>query len=247
MANFGVDLRNAQSAARTGFVLLHGAGLGSWIWDRVIPKLHEPSLALNLPTASADSRPGIQDCVAAILQEMKKAGFDRVVLVGHSVSSMLALKIATDFPRQVSSIVLVAGGVPESGKAYVDTLPRMQRMMTRALYKFRPRGSKPPKGVIRKSLCNDLRQADCDRVIREMIPENPSLFLDRVRWTQPPCGIYVKLLNDRALAPRQQEMMAHRLKNVRIERISSGHLPMLSHPDELAAILNRVVDPIRNE
>jgi pimeloyl-ACP methyl ester carboxylesterase len=32
-------------------VLLHGAGAGAWIWQRVIDRLREPGVALDVPQA----------------------------------------------------------------------------------------------------------------------------------------------------------------------------------------------------
>jgi hypothetical protein len=38
--------------------------------------------------------------------------------------------------------------------------------------------------------------------------------------------------------------MIARLHPTRVEKIDAGHLPMLGHPDQLATILNSVIEPI---
>ncbi len=38
-----------KSQKDIGFVLLHGAGLGAWVWEELISNLKYPCLAIDLP------------------------------------------------------------------------------------------------------------------------------------------------------------------------------------------------------
>ncbi len=38
-----------KAEEQVGIILLHGAGLGSWIWEKVIPELKSKSIAIDLP------------------------------------------------------------------------------------------------------------------------------------------------------------------------------------------------------
>ena len=40
------------------FLLMHGAGLGSWIWDGFIPELNAPAEAIDLPGRGDGRNPG---------------------------------------------------------------------------------------------------------------------------------------------------------------------------------------------
>jgi pimeloyl-ACP methyl ester carboxylesterase len=53
---------------------------------------------------------------------------------------------------------------------------------------------------------------------------------------------YVKLGSDHAFSPALQNEMIARLHNPRVEHIDAGHLPMLGHPDQLAAVCNAAVE-----
>ena len=61
------------------FVLVHGAGFGANCWDRLLPHLDRPAIAVDLP--GRGSRAGIDlasvrldDCARAILDDVAAAG-----------------------------------------------------------------------------------------------------------------------------------------------------------------------------
>jgi len=235
---------------RPGIILLHGAGLGSHIWEKVIPMLNLPSLAIDLPGRGGEpastSAMRIQDLAAFAVQKINKSAFDRVILAAHSVSGGLALKIASLMPGKVISIVFIASGIPESGHSYIDSLPFISRTMIRVLSWLKPNGMKAPESVIRTALCNDLDQADADKIVAKMVPEHPSLFIDEVEWSQPARSVYVLLSQDKSdVSPQLQGELASRLQNKRLVTIQSGHLAMLSHPSEIAEILNFEANSVR--
>jgi hypothetical protein len=53
---------------------------------------------------------------------------------------------------------------------------------------------------------------------------------------------YVKLLSDHAFSPALQDEMVTHLHDPWIEHIDAGHLPMLGHPEQLAAVFNAAVE-----
>jgi len=215
------------------YVLLHGAGLGSWIWEAVLPHLDRPALAIDLPHL------GVEASVEHVLRKIEATVADGVVIVGHSVSGGLAMAVAERLGDRVEGVVMVGAIVPESGQAYVDTLPWSSRTLLRLLYLFKPEGTKPPAGVLAKALCNDLDAATTRAVVARSGIAAPGLFLDPVRWTPPRVHpVYVKLTDDQSdVTPALQERVAARL-NARVVELDSGHLPMMSQPMSLAAALN---------
>jgi hypothetical protein len=70
------------------FCLVHGAFLGAWCWDLLIPELeargHE-AVAMDLPLEDPDA--GAVRYAEEVLQALQGAG-DDVVLVGHSMSGL---------------------------------------------------------------------------------------------------------------------------------------------------------------
>ncbi len=58
--------------------------------------------------------------------------------------------------------------------------------------------------------------------------------------------MYICLTEDREFGVPLQRRMASNLGAEDVPEIASGHLPMLSEPDELARLLNKFVAEVRN-
>lgn len=226
-----------------GVVLFHGAGLGSWIWQRVGASMQGPTLAIDLPGRAGTERGthvGLEQCVEHVLSQIAAFECDRLVLVGHSVSGGLVMRVAERLGDRIASVVMVGAVVPKSGSAYVSELPWLSRTMLKVLYTVKPQGMAVPDGVLAKALCNDLDQNTKQHVLNNTVVALPRLFLDPVSWSLPanvPCT-YVCLTNDSSdVTPAMQQQMAVRL-GARVVELHSGHLPMLSQPEALADILD---------
>lgn len=216
-------------------LLLHGAGLGAWIWDRVLPHLLLPARALDLP-GRGDGTPLDDVTIEQSAERVLERLGDDTAIVGHSFGAMIALAAAA---RKKASVIAVGGMVPESGKSFVSILPFPQRLFLPVMLRRAHDGIALPAGLVRKQYCNDLDHATTELVLRRMSREAPRLYLDPVHWS-PHAPAYVKLLRDEALKPKQQDRMIERMHATRVETLRSGHLPMLGQPQETAAVLNRL-------
>src|SRR5687768_13933056 len=179
-------------------VLLHGAGLGSWIWDRVLPHLTRPAVA---PPRDERAQT-LDDVVTSVAGHLT----DDTILVGHSISAMVAMIVAARNREKIAGIVSVGGVVPESGKPFLSLNPLPQRLLLRFLMR-KPRISLPKSGI-RKQYCNDLDDETTRLVLDRMTPELSRLYLDPAAWSGAPASIprlYVKLLDDRSVKPSMQD------------------------------------------
>src|SRR5215510_12628484 len=99
-----------------GFVLLHGAMLGRWIWQRVEPRLEAPVLALDFPgrgSNPADVRAvTLGDVVATVVADVEEWPTDRVVLVAHSLGGIVVPGVLSLIPRRIAHVVFVSAAVP---------------------------------------------------------------------------------------------------------------------------------------
>ena len=221
------------------FLLLHGAGLGAWIWDRVIPRLASPAVALDLPGRRKPAHVTLHDCVDHVRDQIVRAG--RAIVVGHSIGAQVAMAAAARAADHVAGIALVGGMVPESGKPFLSLMPPPQRLFMGLLLRRAKNGIALPPSLVRKSYCNDLDDATTELVLRNLTPEVTRLYLDPVDWSALPARVpraYVKLLDDRSVKVAQQERIATRVGAAKTIELRSGHLPMLGRPEELAAALN---------
>jgi len=109
-------MSSARSASPT-IVFLHGSGDSAQVWDAVIACLPQyTALALDLPGHGALlDRPGpammsVEDYARAVRAELTRRTLSHVCLVGHSLGSAIALRMAVDYPALVSRLVLVGAG-----------------------------------------------------------------------------------------------------------------------------------------
>jgi pimeloyl-ACP methyl ester carboxylesterase len=233
-----------------GVVLVHGGYHGSWCWDSVVPRLHAPTLAVDLP--GRGSRPMDLDEVTievsadSVLADIDAAGFDRVVLVGHSLAGVTLPVVADKLGDRVVRLVFVSCLVVPDGESVLTMNPAEQRRA------FDQRLRSGPGEVTtlsadhhRALLGNDLDDQQCSYVLDRVGPDSMRFFTDTVTWSAETRGIpstYVRLLQDRAVALAVQDEMIRRLgPGVTVHDIDAGHEVMITRPDDLAAIVNRIV------
>jgi pimeloyl-ACP methyl ester carboxylesterase len=218
-------------------MLLHGAGTGAWIWERVQQVLVTPSLALAVPGRVAGATP--ESCADAIVSEWERRGGGEVVAVLHSLAGVLGPALARRLGSRLRRCIFVAAVIPPSGGSLLDTLSLRHRLILRALFTVHRRGLKPPPGMIVTSMCNDLDAATAKAVVERYAAERPGLYFSRVGSLPSNLrSTYVKLLDDRSLPVSQQEAMISRLPSSDVRELRSGHLPMLSTPTALARLLD---------
>jgi pimeloyl-ACP methyl ester carboxylesterase len=225
-----------------GLVLIHGAGLGAWIWDDVVARLDYPALAVDLPGRGQNERVSTQDLpletyVDSVVADVVRFKPPHVVIVGHSLGGLIGLEAAHGLGSRVAGLVAVAAAIPELGDPFLSTLPFPKRLLLRALLPIA--GAKPPERAIRKSLCNDLDEKTASRVVRRFVPESSKLFTTQTLSLPPPANsMYVFLDRDKEYGRDLQERMARNLGARRVAHVAGGHLAMLSQPEAVAKTLN---------
>jgi pimeloyl-ACP methyl ester carboxylesterase len=235
-----------EGDAEVGLVLLHGSELGSWIWDRVVGVVGRRALAVDLPgrdgAPEARRRLRLADAVDSVAEDIATLDGRPVVLVAHSFSGVLVPGLIDQVGSQVRAVVWLAATVPEVGKSWVDLLPTPQRQILRVLYRLRPAGMLSPRKESLALLCNDLDDATAATVVDRRVPEAPGFLLDRVRSPVPDAlpSHYVHLLDDLAQSEAARTAAIARLSAPRVHELPGGHLPMLSRPHELAALLDQI-------
>jgi pimeloyl-ACP methyl ester carboxylesterase len=246
----GAQSRQKPSAGSAGYVLLHGAMLGGWIWEAVTPLLSAPALAVDLPRPGAGpadraAGPTLQEAIDTVAADAEVGAFvpEQVVLVAHSLSGILVPGLQSRLGPRIAHVVFVGAAVPVPGVSYLGTLSLPERLFLRVLLQIQRRGLLAPAWAARRTLCNDLDEATTRRLIARLTREPRRFYTDPVPGALSPdipC-LYVKLLRDRAVSPSTQDEAIRRLPGARIRTVDSGHLPMLGRPEELAALLNAVL------
>jgi pimeloyl-ACP methyl ester carboxylesterase len=117
-------------------VLVHGGAHGAWCWKPTVPYLDTDVLTIDLPPKSVRGGPErfesppelpdlrLADFVDSALRDVDAAGFERFVLVGHSMGGLTISEVARREPARVEHLVYVSCIVPPKGASAMDALPQ---------------------------------------------------------------------------------------------------------------------------
>lgn len=229
--------KNTQS--KIGFVLLHGAGYGSWIWEKVIADLDFPALAIDFPGRANKKVTDIKNVTLAEYIYSAKHDIDafkpeQLIIVGHSFSGAVALALASQLPDRVKSIVSVSAAAPQSGKTYLSLLPFPQNIIVSIILKVT--SGKPPESAIRTE-AKGVDEKTMQRVLKNYAAESPHIWTDSVSWDVSK-QVSRYYLRDESDFPHDKSI--ENLKPKDVFSLKTGHLAMLSQPKEVAAILNTI-------
>ncbi|HME75870.1 MAG TPA: alpha/beta fold hydrolase [Mycobacterium sp.] len=232
--------------------MIHGGLHTSWCWHRVAPLLTCPSIAVDLtgrgkrPACPASVR--VSDFIGAAVDDLVNAGYEKTVVVAHSLGGITALGMCAAVPDRVAHVVFLSAVTPRPGSRPVDDLPVALRWFAKGSMKrqlSKPDGAFTlPKFVSRHMFCSDLSAADTDAVLHNLVPETPSISLDCIEGATCPASIgrtYVRLARDRALWPGMQRRMIANIAPVEVVTIDAGHEVMISRPEACAGVINSVV------
>jgi pimeloyl-ACP methyl ester carboxylesterase len=113
------------------FVLVHGAWLGGWCWQRVASQLRAQGHTVFSPslTGLGDRDHLLNDSVDLNTHIADIAGIIRsydltdVVLCGHSYGGLVITGVADCLPGSIKAMVYLDALVPEDGQSMFDTIP----------------------------------------------------------------------------------------------------------------------------
>lgn len=242
-------MANSETTTRgdRGVVSIHGAGLGTWIWEEVTPHLDIQHRAVSFPGRESERNSteglGLDDYADHVRGQIDEWSVENIVLVGHSIGGVVGLTVARELSERVGGFVGLSAAIPSSGGSFLSCYPLHKRLFQSET--MRLMGTKPPDGMIRDSLCHGVSDAQADRVVKEFTPESRRLYTDSCNASVPNIRtLYIKPTEDKVLSSSLQEAMAENLDADDVVTIDSGHLPMLSHPEAVADAVNEFIDRI---
>ena len=231
----------------TPIVLVHGGGFDARCWDPVLPYLTSPCVAVDLPGRGAHPAPlesvTFEMCGISVRDDVGAAGFDEVVLVGHSLAGCSMPAMIGVLGDRVRHAVFVGCTVPEAGSSAFETLdPEVQALALAHGGADEPRTMDAE--MARVVLGTDLDDVQMAWCLERLVAEAPRLTTDPVDLAPLRSGVsttWIRTVHDIVVPPDKQLRFARNVgPECRVVDFPSGHMCMVSQPAALASILNGI-------
>ena len=232
------------------FILVHGAFVGSWIWEPLAERLEEIGHrveAPDLPGSGDDPTPVEEVTLGAYTQricDLIDEGREPSILVANSMGGMVISQAAARRPDRIKRLVYVAAFLPGDGQSLSDltSLPEGAGDLVQSTIVV---SGDPPVGTIPESTCQASNHDVSPEVMnwavghtgsQAIAPLAQPVTLNREFESLP--LTYVICSRDRIVPPGLQRRMVHDREVTDVVELDAGHHPQLSRIDELARVLH---------
>jgi pimeloyl-ACP methyl ester carboxylesterase len=214
-------------------VLVHGAFADGSSWSKVIPLLQARGLHV---TAVGNPLTSFEDDVNATKRALSTQD-GPAVLVGHSYGGVVITEAGND--PKVASLVYVAAFTPDAGQTIDDLAKGYPKPLYADELQTLADGFLllSPKGI-NQDFAQDLPRSERALVLAVQTQTSGSVFGAKpsaAAWKMKPSW-FIVTSKDRMIWPDQQRAMAKQIK-AKTTVIASSHVPMLSHPREVARVI----------
>lgn len=224
----------AAAPAVRNIVLVHGAFADGSSWNLVITRLQAMGYHV---TAVQNPLTSLADDVAATERVLRRQT-GNVLLVGHSWAGAVITQAGN--AANVKGLVYLSALVPDNGESVADLLQRLDAPMS---------GLAPDaQGLIwlddpqqfRQVMAADVPMKQVRALASVQQPIAAACFAGKVQhaaWHDKPSW-YLQTQDDHALRPAVQRAIAQQI-GANVTSIRSSHLSMLSHPDDVARLIDQ--------
>lgn len=222
----------AVAAPIDNVVLVHGAYADGSSWSEVIERLQKAGLHVtsvqNPLTSLADDAAATQRAIA--LQD------GPTILVGHSWAGTVISQAGND--PKVAGLVYVAARAPDAGEDYGALSARFPTPPASAGLVKAGGFAQLSEPAFLHDFAGDIDPVKARVLYAEQGRISDALFASRTTeaaWRHKPTW-YAVSTNDRTTSPELERFLAKRMNAHTIE-LASGHLSLLSHPDEITRLI----------
>ncbi|GAA4555483.1 alpha/beta fold hydrolase [Planotetraspora kaengkrachanensis] len=231
------------------YVLIHGAWLGGWSWDRVRPALEGAGHRVFAPTLAgmAERRHlavpdlGLSVHIREIVELLEHQDVTDVILVGHSYGGMVIAGTAGLVPGRIGRLCYVDGLLPRSGQSAFDLVPLMREHFGRSPPSLPWMASPVDPALFGMDGETDRRWV-ADRVTpvpRRTVEEPLPAVDDDARESIP--STYVHFAGFPFLEETAEVAGRRGMRVITLDGV--GHLAMVTHPEVLARELLALAGP----
>jgi pimeloyl-ACP methyl ester carboxylesterase len=225
-------------SAQLNIVLVHGAWADGSCWSGVIERLQAGGYHVTAPQFPESS---LAADVARLRQVLARQGGPTIV-AGHSYGGQIITALGTDAPNAVGLVYIAAFGLDE-GESIGALL--IQGPPTPALVHLDvdPLGfAWLPQDDFVHHFAADVNPVEAEIMYAVQQPLAMTALQDVMgvpAWKSLPSW-YLVATNDEAIPPDAERQFALRMGATTVE-IASGHVAMVSHPDEVTQLIETAV------
>jgi pimeloyl-ACP methyl ester carboxylesterase len=225
-------------------VLVHGAWADGSCWSGVIERLQARGYDVTAPQFPESS---LAADVARLRQVLDRQDAP-VILAGHSYGGQIMTALGTD-ARNVAGLVYIAAFGLDEGESIGGLLAQGGPTPALAHLEIDSHGfAWLPEDDFVKHFAADVDPVRA-RVLHAVQQALAASTLQDVMgvpaWKSHPCW-YLVAGNDQAIPPDAERQFAKRMDATTTE-VTSGHLAMISHPDEVAQLIEAAAKAVQAE
>jgi pimeloyl-ACP methyl ester carboxylesterase len=228
-----------QAAVLPNIVLVHGAWADGSSWSSVTKILQADGYHVTAPQFPETS---LKDDVARLRQVLNRQTGPTIV-AGHSYGGEIITSLGTDAPNVVGLVYIAAFGLDE-GESIGGLLgtgaptPALAHLDVDALgFAWLPEDD------FVNHFAADINPVEAKAMFAAQQPASLSLFGEVMgvpAWKALPSW-YMVATHDEAIPPDAERLFAKRMGATTVE-VESGHVAMVSHPDEVAKLIETAAE-----
>jgi pimeloyl-ACP methyl ester carboxylesterase len=228
------------AATGTTFVVAHGAWSSGWAWKKMHPLLAANGHRLVTPsytglgerTHLANAAIDLDTHVMDVVNVLEYEDLRDAVLIGHSYGGMVATGVADRARERLRRLIYVDAFVPDDGQSLADLTGGEADLRARAVDGWRV----PP-----NPLPDDTPAEDLDWIMARRGHHPIGSFVKPLKLTRGP----LTLPRDYVLCTKSENFRSYatraRAAGWPVHELDSSHNPHITVPEELAALLERIV------
>lgn len=231
-------------SALPNIVLVHGAWADGSCWSDVIAKLQGAGYNVTAPQFNLGP---IADDVAKLRSVLKRQAGPTIV-AGHSYGGQIMTSLGADAPNAVGLVYIAAFGLDE-GETIGALLQQGPPTAALAHLDVDDRGfARIPEADFVGHFAADVEPVEAKVMFAVQQPLALTSLTDVMgapAWKSLPSW-YLVSSNDEAIPPDAERLFAKRMGATTVE-VPSGHLAMISHPDEVARLIETAAKAVQAE
>jgi pimeloyl-ACP methyl ester carboxylesterase len=235
------------------YVMVHSAWLGAWSFGHVKAELEAKGhkvITMDLPGHGEDktlpkdiTMDSYVQAVEKIIDEQK----EKVILVGHSFAGMVISQVAQSRSDKIKSLVYLTAMLVPNGVSFLDAVAPVKNSvaLNNLVFSDDKTYVTVKEDKLHEAFGADIPLEDFNKTLpllsaEPTAPLGAKLVISDDKFGSVP-RYYIQTLNDKAIPTEVQRSMFESMGVDKVYTIAnSSHLPIFSHPKEVAEILEDV-------